>query len=80
MISSKIKRLRIKLELLDKEGCNSLLIDMIDLLQRSSVRLENEYDKLDIIKELKFNYKEELQNLTPKDSKQQNLFDNDSTS
>lgn len=74
MITNEIKRLRIKVELLQKEGCNSLLMDIIDLCKKSSLRLESEYEKLLLIDELEDNYKQKLKVLLPENSKQQKLF------
>lgn len=75
MVTNEIKRLNIKLGLLQKEGCWQLIIDVIDMVRLSGLKLENENEKLDLIQELEFNYKQAIKNLGFKDSKQQKLFE-----
>jgi hypothetical protein len=75
MVTNEIKRLKVKLNFLEQEGSSAVLMDLIDLVKVSNLRLQNESEKLGIIEDLKYNYKEALNSLYPQKSKQQKLFE-----
>lgn len=77
-MENELRRLKIKLALLDIEGVSWLLGDMVDLVEEDvsdyQGRPYTDKGKIFLIEKLKSDYKKELKELEPEDKKQQKLF------